>query len=219
MQIPHAAEERHLQKHRERARQLSASASSLLQSLHSTQDLPDNVSWSILQPALRLLLWLLPQHLPSADSSTELQPSTLIQAAAAAGEPFGQQATPSAAPQNPSRQAASLPPPKGTAAAQEPQGACVDLDAGWRQTSARLFAQDVATVGLVLLLLFSMDNCCALAAELWKRCYTTSVLRFALTVLLLLMSLGILAGRTCQDCCGGVCLSDPKPPLNPRTDP
>jgi hypothetical protein len=50
--------------HQEQARQLSADASTLLQSLGNTQDITAGSAWPLLRPLLRLLLWLLPEHVP-----------------------------------------------------------------------------------------------------------------------------------------------------------
>jgi hypothetical protein len=60
---------------REQSKQLSTDAATILELFREWADLPADTSWVLLRPVLRLLLWLLPEHLQvvtEADRAPEL---------------------------------------------------------------------------------------------------------------------------------------------------
>jgi hypothetical protein len=59
------------------AKQLSADAAKTMSLLTGSRRIPDGEIWPLLRPVLRLLLWILPQHVPSVGFPTtaHLQPA------------------------------------------------------------------------------------------------------------------------------------------------
>jgi hypothetical protein len=71
-QASHAEAKRHL----ELARQLSEGATSMLLSELESSRFPDDQQWTCFRPLVRLLLWLLPEHIPTVQSQQDLQGSS-----------------------------------------------------------------------------------------------------------------------------------------------
>jgi hypothetical protein len=65
---------------RQEAKQLSAGAATILELLRHWDSLPPDMSWLLVRPIVRLLLWLLPEHLPSVSEpgrAAELRPPAM----------------------------------------------------------------------------------------------------------------------------------------------
>jgi hypothetical protein len=105
----------------EKAKQLSADAGSFLIALTRFEDMDEEIQWPLLRPVMRLLLWLIPEHLPVPVTVKALTVQPPGQGTAAGGR---------------GRQNTSL--------LKQPDG-------GWREEATTTFAREVATVSLLQL--------------------------------------------------------------------
>jgi hypothetical protein len=107
------------QKRQEEARQLSAGAATVLEAVCSARHVSEDTTWQLLRPIFRLLLWLIPEHVPMSG----VTPATLLPG--------------------------SVSPEHRPAAAQQGRSNNSATQADWRQGFEIAYARDVATVGVL----------------------------------------------------------------------
>jgi hypothetical protein len=135
----------------ELARQLSQDAADLLMMVLRSEKLPERQQWTFQRPWVRLLLWLLPEHIP-------VQQAQQDQRSVAGGQESSKHAAPEGTTVAGTQLTRGSAQPTGKALkSRAPSGPGAAGD--WRQDLMLCYIKDVITVRLLLLLRVIVCTC------------------------------------------------------------